>query len=360
MPKQPPPDALTQIRNKLKHCTLASQPRLWLQTGIPELNRVIGHSVTGIPYGRMMEISGLESKGKTAIALALAAFAQHDGAHIVWDDFETSFAADWAIQRGLAACPTCKGIGRIKPDNKHCPDCVDGGEACVACEGTGKRSGKNCKDCLGSGETASLGMDKNRFTLIRPYVGTFGKEKEPRLASGPELLQESEDVIHLMSKKYDRLMLVVDSLPAIMSEGESVISIDEANMRTNMDLPMLLGRVLRRWVGLAMAKNVSIVMINQLREKPNAPKFSSPWYTPGGNAPRFYCHVRIRVSGVWPSKIMQDGKFVGIKGIMKATKNKVGGVEGESVGFRLLFKGAIEFVPASEVLRKEEGAEEAE
>ena len=360
MATKPELDALSAVRRKMKHCTLTSTPKLWINTKIPELNQVIGHKDQGIAYGRMTEISGLESKGKTAIALALAALAQHNSAHVVWEDFESSFAADWAIQRGLAACPTCKGAGRLKPELKHCPDCVGGGEECTACRGTGKVKNAKCADCLGTGETRSLGMDKDRFTLIQPYMGMFGADKEPRLSTGPELLREGEAVINVLSSKFDRLMLVVDSLPAIMSEGESIIEIDEANMRTNMDLPMLLGRVLRRWVGWAMSKNIYVVLINQLREKPQKSRFASPWYTPCGNAPRFYCHVRLRVSSVFPAKIMQNGKFVGIKGMLKAVKNKLGGIEGSEVGFRLLFNGPIEFVPVNEVKRKEEGVEEEE
>jgi RecA/RadA recombinase len=327
---KPNPDVLSQIRSKLKHLSLKSSPKLWLQTNIPDLNRVIGHADLGIPYGRIMEISGLESNGKTAISLALAALAQSDGAHVVWADFETSFAADWAILRGLAACPACKGEGIIK---------------------TGKEAVK-CSDCVDVGERG-LGLNKNKITLLQPYVGVFGAEKEPRLPTGPELLQECEDVIKLVSKRHDRLMLVVDSLPAIIPEGEAVVGIDETNMRTNMDLPMLLGRVLRRWVGMAMAHNMSIVLINQLRQNPMA-RFGDPWYTPGGNAPRFYSHVRVRVRRVKNSKIVQSGKLVGIKGVIRATKNKVGGIEGADCGFRLLYHGPIEFVPTAQVTKEEE------
>jgi RecA/RadA recombinase len=315
-------DDLIAIRKGLKRVALAWHPSVWMKTPFPMLNNVIGHADKGLAYGRMIEISGWESAGKSAITLTIAALAQRDGAHIIWGDIENSFESDWALQRGFIKCPTCNG--------------------------------KNYGQCVGCGYDPSepgsegCGLDITRVTLIQPYVGTFEGEKSPRLSTAQELCSEIEACMKL-KRKEDRYFVVLDSIAALETEEERKAGIEGANMRTNMALSMLLGRLLRRWVGLAQVHNAAIILVNQLRSGPKA--FGDPTYAPGGNAPRFYSHVRLRVKRVMGSKIIDKGKTIGIRGIIEAKKNKTGGEEGAKVGFRLLFRGKVEFVKASEVAK---------
>ena len=284
---------LDLIRKKLGHCSMAWEPETWLNTGDPDLNKVVGHRDKGIPYGRLTELSGLESHGKTALALTIAALAQLDGARIIWTDVENSWDPEWAKVRGL---------------------------------------------------------DPSKVELIQPYVGTFGKEKEKRLATAQELCGETEALIE-MRGKFRKQLVVVDSLASLLTEGESAAGIEDQNMRTRMDLPMFLGSLLRRWVGHAQVYNAHIILINQLRQNPLV-KFGSPWYTPGGNAPRFYSHIRLRVRKT--GMLKETGKIVGVQGILKATKNKAGGEEGAEIGYKIFKQGPIEFCPAKYVAFKKE------
>jgi len=249
-----------------------------------------------------MEISGWQSAGKTAIAMTLCALAQQDNAHIIWGGFEDRNIDDnWASIRGL-------------------------------------------------------NLSKN-FTPIVPYVGTFGGEKLPRLASAQELMEEMEEVMAARHKQNDRMVVVIDSIAALLPEGEAEAGLTGGGFRSSMDLPMMMGRLLRRWVGLAQWYNCLIIMINQLRTNPMS-RFGDPTYTPGGNAPLFYSHVRLRVRRVKGGQIMQDGKMVGIRGIIKAVKNKAGGRENAEVGFRLFFDGPTEFVSVKDI-KKEAGEDGA-
>ncbi len=138
---------LIQIRAKLGHVAMKWRPSLWLDTGIPRLNRVAGHVTRGIAYGRMIEISGWEGAAKSATALSLAALAQRDGAHVIIGDLENSFEPDWALQRGLLKCPKCAAKDPART-------------ACAACEGSG--------------------LDTNMLTLIQPYVGKFASERKDK------------------------------------------------------------------------------------------------------------------------------------------------------------------------------------
>lgn len=360
------PSIISQIREKLGHCDFDWSPTVWLNTGIPDLNEVLGDRDRGLPYGAITEISGWEGHGKTALIMAVAALAQYDGAFVDWMDFENSFSAPWAIQRGLAACLVCKGIGRLESTvtkktgkevrRKGCTEC-GGGKPCRACEGKGILKGNSCVGCEGSGENAGLGMDLNRFALIRPYVGQFHDNPKspkalcrPRLANAQELCTEAESVMEVVQGKFDRMITVVDSIPSMLTEGESADGLERANLRTEQELPKFLNKLLRRWVGHSQVYNSMTLFINQLRQNPMA-RFGSPIYTPGGNAPRFYSHIRGRVArGAAQGKILdKKGGIIGIQGILTNKKNKLGGVEQSKVGYRILFKGPVEFVPAKDI-----------
>ena len=350
--------ALQQVREKLGHLTLSSPPTLWLQTGIPMLNTVMGHSDNGIPYGRITEISGRESGGKTALSMSFAALAQHDGAGIIWVDLENSFNPDWAIQRGIAACPLCRGKGR-SADKKGCREC-GGGAKCRSCEGTGKIVAKACKDCMGSGEECGDKIDTAKLVLLRPYIGSFLKknsqgkmipDKEERLTTSLELIAEADSLIGLLRKTYDRIVLVVDSISAVLTQSEAAAGIEGGNQHTEMSQPKFLGHLLRRWVGLAQATNTWILAVNQMRQNVN----TQSWYTPGGNAFKFYAHVRVGVKLPFKAgKIVEKGKLVGIQGIMTCWKNKTGGRQDATCGYRVNFQGKVEFCDAKDITAKED------
>jgi RecA/RadA recombinase len=347
--------ALQQVREKLGHLTLACPPTLWLQTGIPMLNRVIGHSDNGIPYGRITEISGKFSEGKTTLALAFAALVQYNGGLVIWDDLEHSFVPDYAISRGIAACPICKGTGRSK-DEKGCRDC-GGGASCRSCDGSGKSGkGKKCVDCLGSGEDAGEKIDTSRLIWLRPYIGSFRKknaqgkmvaDKEERLTTAQEITAEIDSLIGLLRKTNDRIMVVIDSIPAMLPQSEAAAGIEGGSQFTEQSLPKFLGHLLRRWVGLAQTTNTWILAINQMRQNVR----TTGWFTPGGNAFKFYAHVRISVNRKFKSgDIIDRGKLIGFQGTMFCVKNKTGGVEKSRVGYRVLFdRKRVEFCNASEI-----------
>jgi recombination protein RecA len=285
--------SIRKIRERLGHFTMEWSPAAWLDTGVPDLNQVLGHRDKGLPYGRIIEMAGWESMGKTALALSLCGAAQRDGATVIWADFENSFNDDWARLRGL---------------------------------------------------------DPDSAILIQPYVGKFRK---PRLSTAQELCTEVESAIIGSGKRSSRKVLVVDSVASMLPEGEALAGLEGGSMRSRMDLPLFLGALLRRWVAMVQSYSALSIFINQLRQSPMA-KYGDPTYTPGGNALKFYSHVRVRVRRAKGGRIMQKGKLVGIQGIITSRKNKTGGLEGSSVGYRLMFDGPVEFLPAKDLEREEE------
>ena len=71
---------------------------LWVPSSSPVVNYYLGG---GGAYGRIMEISGKESSGKTLLALDLIASAQKLGGMGIFVDAELAFHRDWAKLNGV-------------------------------------------------------------------------------------------------------------------------------------------------------------------------------------------------------------------------------------------------------------------
>lgn len=71
-----------------------------IRTGIPPLDLALG--VGGLPVGRIIEISGPESSGKTTLALSYVAQAQKKGSTWAWiGDMEHALDPSWAKTLGV-------------------------------------------------------------------------------------------------------------------------------------------------------------------------------------------------------------------------------------------------------------------
>lgn len=82
------------------------EPTHFLDTGIPELNMILsGRYDGGVPYGRIMEIFGPSSAGKTYIATLLMIAAQRMGGIAMFSDHERSFMQTLAAKAGLDITP---------------------------------------------------------------------------------------------------------------------------------------------------------------------------------------------------------------------------------------------------------------
>lgn len=297
-PKKPlNENVVLDVRKKLQHMDFHRKAISFLDFGCKELNSVVGDEDRGLAYGKIVELSGLPSNGKSVLALDMLAAAQQDGALTFWVDVETSWDENWSARRGV--------------------------------------------DC-------------SRVNLIQPMVGTFGKQKEKRLSTAQELLEQAEETMALLHRRFpNRPMFgVVDSVAALLMEEEAEVGLTGQNMKSNMALPAMMSKILRRWIGLLQVYGGTVIFINQLRINPMA--WGDPYYTPGGQALPFYAHVRVRVHRMRKARLLKAGKLIGVKGVLKNLKNKAGGVEGSTCGYKIYFDGRSSFFPASEAKEAEE------
>ena len=70
----------------------------WLPCRFLALNDTLGG---GIPYGKILEVFGEESSGKSLAAYDFAYSAQRLGGIVLWVDGEQSYTNAWALKNGL-------------------------------------------------------------------------------------------------------------------------------------------------------------------------------------------------------------------------------------------------------------------
>ena len=294
-----PREEIQAIRSKLKRLTFEATVKEWLDTGSPRLNTVLGSAVSGIPFGKIIEMFGEESSGKTMLSLFLAGKAQSVDADVAWIDLENSWDSEWVQNQG------------VDPEKVYL----------------------------------------FQLAMIRIPNKKTGKTKM-RLQTAEECLEEAEEWMRRRYRLGRKMLMVVDSVAAILPDTEAKGGITEQTMQTNFALSRLMGHLLRRWVALAASYGCTIIFINQIRIKPGV-VYGDPETTPGGRALKFYSSIRVKVrrAGKGRGRILQNGIVVGLKGIVTNIKNKAGGgsVEGASTGFIMKFNSKTwKFLSAKE------------
>nr|DAQ12663.1 MAG TPA: Protein recA [Caudoviricetes sp.] len=71
---------------------------LWLPSTFFMLNYTFGG---GIPFGKILEVAGEESSGKSLIAYNFAYSTQQLGGHVIWVDAEQAWMNSWAKENGI-------------------------------------------------------------------------------------------------------------------------------------------------------------------------------------------------------------------------------------------------------------------
>lgn len=203
----------------------------------------IALGVGGYPKGRIIEIYGPESSGKTTLALHAIAETQKAGGYVAFIDAEHALDVKYA---------------------------------------------KN------------LGVDVDSLVLSQPDTGE-------------QALEITEALIR--SQAVDTI--VIDSVAALVPEAE--ISGDMGDSHVGLHA-RLMSQAMRKLSGIIAKGNVTVIFINQIREKVGI-MFGSPETTTGGRALKFYSTIRLDIRR--RDQIKQGTELVGNKVAIKVVKNKV-------------------------------------
>ncbi|EOG1814537.1 recombinase RecA, partial [Klebsiella pneumoniae] len=225
----------------------------WIDSGFPPLNKAIsGRYDGGFPSGRIVEIFGPPSAGKTFLATAAMVSAQKQEGLAVFLDHENSFDVGLAVANGLNA---------DEDDGQWVYKQPDTFEESVELIGT----------------ILKLVRDEELIPADAPICIVADS-----LAS---MVPNSK------AEKFDK-----------MAEGTAKDK-DQLNMNDNTALARATSANFPTLALWARKYNACIIFLNQVRTKIGV-MFGDPTTSPGGDSPKFYASVRIRLG----ASVMKDGK----------------------------------------------------
>src|SRR5438105_3523619 len=215
--------------------------------------------VGGVPRGRIIEIYGPESSGKTTLALHIVAEAQKAGGVAAYIDAEHAMDADYAGKLGV----NIDDLLISQPDSGE--QALEIAEALVR----------------------SNGVDVIVVDSVAALVPRA--ELDGEMGDSPPLVPRAE---------LDGEM--GDSLPGLQAR--------------------LMSQALRKLTAIVAQSNTCFIFINQIREKIGV-MFGSPETTTGGRALKFYSSLRLDIRRI--GAIKDGDRVVGNRTKVKVAKNKV-------------------------------------
>ena len=204
----------------------------WLSTGFPQLNKILsGRYAGGFAYGRMYEVYGPSSSGKTVIACNAMIEAQKAGGVVILADYERAFMVELARKMGL-------------------------------------------------------NTEKPHFIHLHPQTWEEGNTLAMRAA---ELIRKKGII-----DKEAPILFVLDSIAAAVPKSMVEKELDELSMNDTTALARVTSTTLKVVNSRGSAINMTSVFLNQIRTKPGV-AYGDPTTTPGGVAMEFYATARLAV-----------------------------------------------------------------
>lgn len=208
----------------------AQAPSQYLNTGFPPLNKILsGRFDGGLAFGRMYEMFGESSTGKTALATAWMVEAQKLGGVAGFIDWERSFNVDLA---------------------------------------------KN------------FGLNDERPYWIYAKPKTW-EEGNMIAAKACKLIRESKAI-----PADAPILFVFDSIAAALPKSMADKEIDEYSMNDTTALARVTSTTLKAQASFCEEFNAIFLYLNQMRLKPGV-VYGDPRTTPGGKAMEFYASGRL-------------------------------------------------------------------
>lgn len=212
-----------------------------ISTGCLSLDIAIG--IGGIPKGRITEIYGPESSGKTTVALHVIAEAQKEGGKAAFIDAEHALDPEYASR---------------------------------------------------------LGVDVDELLVSQPDTG-----------------EQALEICEVLVRSNAIDVIVIDSVAALVPRAEIQGEMGDSHVGLQA---RLMSQALRKLAGVINKSRVSVIFINQLREKVGV-MFGNPETTTGGRALKFYSSLRLDVRRI--ETIKSGDEMLGNKTRIKVVKNKV-------------------------------------
>lgn len=213
-----------------------------IPTGSFGLDLALG--IGGLPKGRIIEIFGPESSGKTTLSLHVIAEAQKMGGICAFIDAEHALDPDYA---------------------------------------------------------ARIGLKTKELVISQPAHG-----------------EQALDMVETMVASGKFAVIVVDSVASLTPKSEIEGEMGDANVGRHAKL---MSQACRKLAPLISNTSTVVIFINQIRMNINVFPGTSPEFTTGGKALKFYSSIRLDIRRI--AQIKKGEEVVGSRTRIKVVKNKV-------------------------------------
>jgi recombination protein RecA len=246
-----------------------------ISTGSPSLDEAIG--IGGIPMGRITQLAGKESSGKTMLALScIKAYLDENPKNTaLFIDAEYTYDPDWARSQGV-------DISRVMVIKTN-----------------------------------------DAKAIFEGLIGTMKINSKTRKAS-KNMKGILDHIIEGEDPRFKNLgIIVLDSIAVLNTPLEIAADIGKANMAP---IPRFLSTELKKLTPIVAQANVAFIGINQVRVNLGQ-MFGDPTTSPGGKALKHACSLMINMAPVFGAdSVIKDSaqNKVGHTVRAKIQKNKVG------------------------------------
>ncbi|MDP3762833.1 MAG: recombinase RecA, partial [bacterium] len=149
------------------------------------------------------------------------------------------------------------------------------------------------------------------------YAKRLGVKTEDLLISQPDTGEQALEIIESLVRSGKVDVIVVDSVAALTPKAE--IEGDMGQQHVGLQA-RLMSHALRKLTAIVGKSSTAVIFLNQIRMKIGI-MFGNPETTPGGNALKFYCSVRIDLRRL--AQIKKGEDIIGNRVKAKIVKNKV-------------------------------------
>jgi len=154
--------------------------------------------------------------------------------------------------------------------------------------------------------------------LDTSYARRLGVDLEDLLVSQPDCGEQALEITDTLVRTGAIDLIVVDSVAALTPRAEIEGEMGDAHMGLQA---RLMSQALRKLTGQISKTRTCLFFVNQLRQKIGV-IYGNPETTPGGNALKFYCSVRLDIRRKKPIK--RGEEIIGSEVKVKVVKNKLG------------------------------------
>lgn len=175
-------------------------------------------------------------------------------------------------------------------------------------------------------------------TLTREFAESFGVNFDELIVTQPDTLEQALDTMATLASTGEVSLIALDSVPALPTITEETNSAGKVQVAS---VSKVLTPALRKFTPLFAKNKCTAIFINQVRQKIGV-LYGDPSSTPGGNALKFGCSLRIRVGKVGGSDIKDSNDIVGHRVRMAVKKNKLSTAQSAQVEFTLIYGQGID------------------